>query len=127
MKRSQQRLAVLLLSVPAMLVASALFYQWGMAALEHSPRSFWMALEFASETFSTTGYGADSTWGHPLMVLFVVFLQFLGVFFVFLIVPVYLVPFLEERFEERLPRTAPPNLKDHVIIYRFGPAVETLI
>jgi Trk K+ transport system NAD-binding subunit len=61
------------------------------------------------------------------MVVFVVVVQFVGVFLVFLIIPIYLVPFLEERFEERLPRTAPPNIHDHVLIYRYGPAVEMLI
>ncbi len=43
-------------------------------------------------------------------------------FFVFLVVPVYLIPFLEERFERRLPTRA-PALSDHVLFYRFGPAV----
>ena len=36
------------------------------------------------------------------MVLLVVAVQFLGVFLVFLIFPIYLIPFLEERFETRL-------------------------
>lgn len=127
MRRSQQRLLLLLLAVPLALVASALVYMWGMSALEAKHRDFWQALEFVSETLSTTGYGADSRWHHPAMVLFVVLLQIFGVFFVFLVIPIYLVPFLEERFEERLPRTADPGLRDHVVIYRFGPAVETLV
>ena len=31
-----------------------------MAALEGKPRTFWQSLEWAAETLSTTGYGADS-------------------------------------------------------------------
>ena len=45
---------------------------------------------------------------------------------VFLIVPIFLVPFLEERFERRVPRIA-PKMANHVIVYRYGPAVETLL
>jgi Trk K+ transport system NAD-binding subunit len=36
------------------------------------------------------------------------------------------VPFLEERFEGRLPTTL-PRLEAHIVIYRYGPAVETLV
>lgn len=127
MRRSQQRLVLLVLAVPVMLVFSAVFYMWGMETFEAKDRDFWQALEFVSETLSTTGYGADATWNHPAMTLFVVLLQFIGVFFVFLIIPIYLVPFLEERFEKRLPREAEPAVRDHVVIYRSGAAVETLV
>lgn len=127
MTRLQKRILLLLGAVPVMIVLSAVVYMFGMAHLEGSPRSFWSAIEFASETLSTTGYGADASWRHPLMVIYVVVLQFIGVFFVFLIVPVFLVPFLEDRFEERLPRTAPSAMKNHVVIFRFGAAVETLV
>ena len=60
------------------------------------------------------------------MVVFVVVLQFIGVFLVFLIFPLYLIPFLEERFEVRLPKEVPP-LDGHVVIYGYGAAVETLL
>jgi Trk K+ transport system NAD-binding subunit len=126
MRRSSTRLLILAVGVILFLIASALLYQAGMGHLEHKPRTFWDAFEWAAETLSTTGYGADSRWTHPVMVLFVSFVQLAGVFVIFLIVPVFLVPFLEERFEQRLPRRA-PNLRDHVIVYRYGPAVETLL
>jgi len=127
MTRLQKRILMLLGAVPLMILVSAIIYMLGMAHLEGSPRSFWRAIEFAGETLSTTGYGADVAWTHPLMIIYVVLLQFIGVFFVFLIIPVFLVPFLEDRFEEKLPRTAPQGLRDHVVIFKFGPAVETLV
>lgn len=100
---------------------------WGMTELEGKPRDFWQSLEWAGETLSTTGYGADSRWNHPAMVLLVVAVQFVGVFIVFLVFPIYLIPFLEERFQTRLPHEADKNLTGHVVIYRYGPAVETLL
>ncbi|MDY7093818.1 MAG: NAD-binding protein, partial [Acidobacteriota bacterium] len=40
--------------------------------------------------------------------------------------PIYLIPFLEERFQVRLPREA-SKAEDHVVIFGFGAAVESLI
>lgn len=99
----------------------------GMALLEGQSRSFWQSVEWAAETLTTTGYGADSRWGHPVMVLYVTVVQFVGVFLVFLIFPLYLIPLLEERFETRLPQEAPASFAGHAVIYRYGPAVETLL
>jgi len=126
-RNPRKRLLALLLALPALVVGAALVYQMGMAAFEGQHRTFWQALEFAAETLTTTGYGADATWGSPWMVVFIVVLQFLGVFLVFLVFPIFLIPFLEERFEARLPATAPDGLSDHLVVYGFGPAVETLI
>lgn len=125
--RSRTRLLWLIVGLVLMVVVSALLYMWGMAALEGKPRTFWESLEWAAESLSTTGYGADSRWRHPAMVLLVAAVQFVGVFLVFLIFPIYLIPFLEERFQVRLPREAEPKLAGHAVIFRYGPAVETLV
>ncbi len=127
MQRSSRRLLAILAGLVAFTIGAALLYQLGMSRLEGTHRSFWQSFEWAAETLSTTGYGYDSKWNHPLMVLFVVSVQFVGVFLFFLVVPIFMVPFLEERFEEKLPRTAPEKLTDHVVVYRYGPAVETLL
>ncbi len=126
MKRYQKSMLSLLGILAFLLLSSSVVYMLGMEYLEGRPRSFWSAFEWASETLSTTGYGADHSWTHPLMVIFVGLVQFLGVFFVFLIFPIYLIPMLEERFETRLPVEA-TKLQDHILIYRFGPAVATLL
>ena len=118
---------LLIVGLIAFVIVTAVLYQIGMARLEGKPRSFWQAFEWAGESLSTTGYGADAKWEHPLMVILVVAVQFVGVFLVFLIIPIYLVPILEERFEGRVPRVPSEKLENHVVIYGFGPAVETLI
>jgi Trk K+ transport system NAD-binding subunit len=126
MHRSTRRLLGLAIGLVLFLIGSALLYQEGMARLEGVHRTFWDSFEWAAETLSTTGYGFDSHWRSPAMVILVVLVQFTGVFLVFLIVPIFLVPFLEERFERRVPRSA-SKIKDHVIVYRYGPTVETLM
>ena len=126
MERSQKRLLALVAVLPILVLLSALVYMVGMDQLEGEPRGFWRSISWAAETLSTTGYGSDTVWRHPLMVIFVVVLQFIGVFLVFLIFPLYLIPFLEERFEVRLPKQVPP-IDDHVVIYGYGAPVETLL
>lgn len=127
MSRSTRRLVLLVAGLIALVIVTAVVYQLGMARLEAKPRSFWQAFAWAGETLSTTGYGSDARWSHPAMVILVVAVQFVGVFLVFLIIPIYLVPFLEERFEEKVPRAASAKLNDHVIVYGYGPTVETLL
>lgn len=126
MLRSRRRLLALLVVLPLSLVVFAVVYMAGMAWLEGSPRGFWMSLEWAAETLSTTGFGADDAWRHPAMVLYVVLVQFVGVFLIFLVFPIYIIPFLEERFESRLPTTVGKRAS-HVVIYRDGPAVTSLL
>src|SRR5215218_9346897 len=127
MRRSRRRLLLLFVSLPVLVFGSAVLYMLGMSVLEGEPRTFWQSVEWASETLTTTGYGADARWGHPAMILFVSGVQFIGVFLVFLIFPLYLIPLLEERFETRLPQEAPADFEGHAVIYRYGPAVETLL
>src|ERR1700756_3274562 len=126
MRRSYKRLLAFVGAIILLLIVIALFYMAGMSYLENKPRSFWDALEWAGESLSTTGYGADSSWRHPLMVIYVVLVQLIGVFLVFLVFPVYLIPFLEERFETRLPQET-PDVKDHVVIFHHSAPVTTLI
>ena len=102
MVRSHKRLLALLGMLLVLVLLTTVLYMAGMSYLEGKPRGFWDALEWAGESLSTTGYGRDSNWSHPLMVSYVVLVQFVGVFLVFLVFPIYLIPFFEERFETRL-------------------------
>ena len=128
LKRSTRGLLLLIASVPALVLVLALLYMEGMEYLEGSPRGFWWSLEWAAETLTTTGYGADAHWSSPAMVLLVIAGQFLGIFLVFLVFPIYVLPFFEERFEGRLPAALPVmSGKKCVLVYRYGPTVAMLI
>ncbi|HRX71402.1 MAG: NAD-binding protein [Candidatus Competibacteraceae bacterium] len=125
-RRSTRRLIALLACLPIAVLLLGSLYQLGSIYLEDNPRGFWASLEWAAETLTTTGYGADARWNHPLMTLFVILAQFLGLFLVFLIFPVYVLPYFEERFEARLPR-ALPSMTGRVLFYRYGPAIDSLL
>ena len=126
LKRSTRRLIALLALLPAAVLILGLIYMALMNYLEGAPRTFLESLQWASETLTTTGYGNDSHWKHPAVALFVILGQFLGQFLVFLIFPVFVLPFFEEQFEVRLQHVLPP-MDGKVLFYRFGPAIESLL
>ena len=125
-QRSTRRLLTLLALLPAAVLVLGGLYMLGMIYLEGNPRGFWASLEWASETLTTTGYGADARWNHPLMTLYVMLTQFMGMFLVFMIFPIYVLPYFEERFEARLPRALPP-MAGQTLFYRYGPAIDSLL
>jgi len=125
--RSRRRLAYIVAALIAFLFAAAILYQVGMSHLEHKPRTFLESFEWATETLSTTGYGSDNRWSHPAMVVLVIVVQIVGMVLIPLLLAGFILPYLAERFEQRVPREADRRLSGHVIVYRFGPAVETLL
>ena len=126
LKRSTRRLLALLALLPAAVLILGTIYMLGMEHLEGTPRTFLESIQWASETLTTTGYGGDNRWNHPAVALFVILGQFLGLFLVFLIFPIFVLPYVEERFEVRLQRTLPP-MDGRVLFYRYGPAIEPLL
>ena len=126
LKRSTKRLIALLALLPTAVVILGTIYMLGMDYLEGTPRTFLHSLQWASETLTTTGYGGDNHWNHPAVALFVIVGQFLGQFLVFLIFPIFVLPYFEEQFEVRLPHLLPP-MAGKVLFYRFGPAIESLL
>ena len=126
MLRVRNRFFLLIAILVADLLVLSALYMLGMDMLEGKPRTFWQALQFAAGTTSTTGFGPDTAWTHPAMVLLVVAAQFIGVFLIFMVFPIVLIPMLEERFETKLPNES-THERDHVVIFDSGPAVATLI
>ena len=126
MQRSKRRLLLLVLTLPFLVLVFGWLYMLGMEHLEEDPRTFLESIGWSAETLTTTGYGSDSRWEHPVLIVFSILVQFAGVFLVFLIIPIYLIPFLEERFDARLPQSA-PDLEGHVVILGYGPAMESLL
>jgi len=126
LKRSTKRLLALLVLLPAAVIVFGAIYMLGMENLEGTPRTFLQSIQWASETLTTTGYGADNHWIHPAVALFVILSQFIGLSLVFLIFPIFVLPYVEEQFEVRLQRALPP-MDGRVLFYRYGPAIEPLL
>lgn len=126
LKRSTKRLLSLLALMPVMVGVLGAVYMLGMTHLEGVPRTYLQSLEWATEAITTTGFGGDNRWHHPLVASFVIFTQFVGHFLVVLIFPVFVLPYFEERFEMRLQQALPP-MQGKVLFYRYGPALGPLL
>ena len=126
LKRSTKRLLALLAVLPATVLLLGTVYMLGMEHLEGAPRTFLQSVQWATETLTTTGYGGDSHWNHPAVAIFVILGQFMGQFLVFLIFPIFVLPYFEEQFEVRLQHILPP-MAGKVLFYRYGPAIESLL
>lgn len=121
-----RRLLALLVLLPLTTLLLGTLYMLGMDQLEGSPRTLLQGLQWASETMTNTGYGADNRWNHPVMATFVIITPFIGQFLVFLFFPVLMLPYFEDKFEVRLPQVLPP-MDGKVLFYRYGPAIESLV
>jgi len=126
LNRTTQRFLALLTLLPTSVFVLALVYMLGMDRLEETPRTFLQSIQWAAETVTTTGYGADNRWNHPGMALFVILSQFFGQFLVFLIFPLVILPYFKDQFEARLEHVLPP-MEGKVLFYRHGPAIESLL
>ena len=126
LKRSTKRLFLLLALLPAAVLVLGTLYMLGMNHLEGAPRTFLQGIQWASETLTNTGYGADNHWNHPVMALFVIVSPFFGQFLIFMIFPVLVLPYFEEQFEVRLQHVLPP-MAGTVLFYRYSPSIESLL
>ena len=126
LKRSSRRFLTILALLPVIVLLLALLYMLGMDHLEGRSRTYLQSLLWASETITTTGYGADSSWTHPVMALYVMVVQFAGQFLIFLAFPMVILPYFEEQFEVRLQHQLPP-MNGRVLFYRYGPALDSLL
>lgn len=126
LKRSTKQLLVLLAVLPSAVLLLGTIYMLAMAHLEGTPRTFLQSVQWASETLTTTGYGADHRWNHPVVAIFVILVQFLGQFLVFLIFPVFVLPYFEDQFEVKLPHLL-PEMEGKVLFYRYGATIESLL
>src|SRR5512139_3329933 len=122
LSRSTKGFLALLVVLPVAVVIFATVYMISMTYLEGVPRTFLESLQWASETLTTTGYGGDNHWKHPAVALFVI----LGQFLVFLIFPIFVLPYIEEKFEVRLQHVLPP-MQGKVLFYRYGLAIGPLL
>lgn len=125
-KDSSYGLLALLALLPLAVLTLGTLYMLGMTYFEGQPRTFLQGLQWASETMTNTGYGADNRWNHPVMAMFVIITPFIGQFLIFLIFPVLVLPYFEEKFEVRLQHELPP-MDGKVLFYRYGPAIESLV
>lgn len=127
MDRWQRRTGYYLVVLTALIFGYTAAYQYGMGAFENRPRSFLHSLQIVVETFTTTGFGSDAPWETPIMNVLVITMDTIGTVMIFLALPVFLFPAMEDILSTSVPTELTNGLSDHVIIATYSPRADTLI
>jgi len=121
----QRRGAYAVLTVAAVVLLYAAGYRWGMAVFEREAVSYIQAVQVVVESITTAGFGGHAPWSSNFMNAYVLAMNLTGVLFVFLAVPVFVVPLFREVF-----KTHPPTAIEasgHIILCEYTPRGEALI
>lgn len=125
--RQRRRILLYLTGLVGVAVLYALLYQWAVFHFEGSRITLPKALLTVAESFTTTGYGEDSAlWTTTPVQLLLIAMQVTGVSLIFLALPVFLAPWVEDRLSQVAP-TAVEELSDHVVLAGFSSRGEALI
>jgi len=126
-----QRRTVYYLSVLTVLMFSYAFaYHWGMVHLEGATgasATYLHSLQVVVETFTTTGFGSDAPWSSAFMNVLVILMDTTGTLMIFLALPVFLFPALENALSTTVPDTVDDGCADHVVIATYSPRARSLI
>lgn len=125
MERQQRRIFGYLAFLIAVVAAYTVAYDYGMTHFEGEPVSLVHAFHVTLETLTTTGYGEDAPWTSPVMMLLVDSMMLTGLFFLFLTLPLFVVPWVERRLEVRPPTRL--DIEDHVVVCGFTARGETVV
>ncbi len=122
----RRRTVYYLATLFSLMLTYAVVYGAAMSVFEGESRRFVDSLQFVVETFTATGYGADSgTWTTPEMHLLVTVMDLTGVAALFVALPVIGVPLLQNALSTTVPTAT--DRSDHVVVCTFSPRAETLI
>ena len=127
MDRWQRRTGYYLIVLTALIIAFTFAYQYGMGAFENRPRSFLRSLQIVVETFTTTGFGSDAPWDTVFMNVLIIAMDTVGTVMIFLALPVFLFPAMEDILSTSVPTAIENGKSDHVVIATFSPRADTLI
>jgi Trk K+ transport system NAD-binding subunit len=157
MNRWQRRTVYYLTVLTALMFGYTFAYQWGMVILPaitswniSTPRgvenlhviiagsinlegatgvsaTFLHSLQVVVETFTTTGFGSDAPWTSPYMNILVILMDTTGTLMIFLALPVFLFPALENAFSTTVPDAVEDDLSDHVVVATYSPRAQSLI
>jgi len=127
MRRRRQRFLLYIATFALVIALYTIAYIVGMAIFEDESRSVAQALLVVVETFTTTGYGEDAdAWQSPQLIALVVLMQFTGVLFIFMALPLFVAPWIEGRLSTT-PPDAVEDISDHVVVCSFTERIGTLI
>jgi Trk K+ transport system NAD-binding subunit len=129
MEDLRRRTVYYVVTVGVVMTVYAAIYQYGMNTFEdlEEPVAYLDALQFVVETFTATGYGADSAvWSTPEMLTMVILMDITGVAALFVALPVIGAPLLRNLLSTT-PPAAVEGRSDHVVVCTYSARGESLV
>ena len=116
-----------LFGILLLVMVYTVLYRHFMLTFEGRERDLFQALQVVVETMTTVGYGEDAPWSSPQVNILVIAMQLTGLVALFTLLPLFVLPWVEERLRQRwVPTKAPRRLKGHVLICGHSPLAEAL-
>jgi len=85
------------------------------------------SLEFIIESMTTTGFGGITPFYHPVTNFFSIIVMMSGVIMIFMIIPLFLVPWIEAMMRVEPDREVEEDLEGHIIICSYSEIVDFLV
>ncbi|AAG19123.1 potassium channel family protein [Halobacterium salinarum] len=127
MNKWQRRTAAYSLGLLGLMAAFAVGYYYGMRLFEGDPKTFVHSFRVVVETFTTTGYGSDAPWATPEMNVFVAVMDLTGVALIFMALPAFVFPLMEDAFATTVPQTVVDDYSDHVVVCTYTSRAGALV
>jgi Trk K+ transport system NAD-binding subunit len=98
------------------MVGFTAIYWYAAGAFHDRSVSLIHALQIVVETYTTTGFGADSGWWGTEMKLIMIVMDVLGTVMIFLALPVILFPAFQDALAPNVPTAVDDDRSGHVVI-----------
>lgn len=125
--KRRRRLVLYVLSYVVVLGVQSGLYSWGMGALEGEPRTFLESLGVVVQSHTTAGYGQDAPWTSPFLQVLVILMQFTGFAYLFVALPLFVVPWIRSEVVETTVPDAVEDVEDHVVLCGYSRLCTTLV
>ena len=99
----QRRVGLSVVVSVAVVLVYGVIYRWGMGVYEGRQVSFIQSVQVVVEAITTSGFGGHAPWSSDVMNLLILAMNLTGVAMVFLAVPLFIFPLLQEAFERAPP------------------------
>jgi hypothetical protein len=114
MNEWQRRTVYSVVVLAVLMLGYTLVYDYAMATFENEPGTLLHSLQVVVEAFTTTGFGSDAPWTTPVTNLLVIIMDLTGVALIFLALPAFVIPLLDETLSTSAPTSV--DLAGHVVI-----------
>jgi Trk K+ transport system NAD-binding subunit len=109
------------------IIACTIVFHYAYPILEGKPLSWPASLLFVLETVTTVGYGDLLPFTNDITILITIIIMATGVILIFMVIPLFLVPYLGLLFQAAPPRKIPHEISGHVVIIGYGELTRALV